>query len=203
MLGEKYAMKGPFLEVGAAPGPNSILAGPYFQGKPDRVGLNLRNNEMLDDHSGHPITFHQCNSNDMRGQFADGHFTTVLSNAVIEHDKYFWRSLDEMKRVLAPGGIMAVGAPGYIAGKFVKKGLLDETAKNATITLDLHAPPDYWRFSRAAFKDVICEGLELLELSVINRIPIIIAVARKPLTGLLPTAPAALIHKPGQPDEED
>jgi len=177
-IGAKYAMQGPFLEIGVSPGPKSILAGEYFRGKKNRVGINLAKTAMAEDEN--PIHFVQCNSNDMRAQFGDGHFGTVLSNAVIEHDRYFWRSIEEMKRVLAPGGIMAVGAPGYVTNKGNKLAL-PGTLEKATVTLDLHVPPDYWRFSRQAFKDVICEGMEILEVRAIMRVPILVAVSRKPV----------------------
>ncbi len=185
-LAEKYQMKGPFLEIGASPGPNSILAGAYFQGKPGRVSINLGDREMSDDGSGHKIEFVRANSNDMRNEFADNSFGTVLSNAVIEHDKYFWRSIEEIKRVLTPGGIMAIGAPGYIAQKHLKKVVLAENLDHATVTYNVHVQPDYWRFSVKAFKDVICEGMEILEIQALMRVPIIVAVAKKPLPGEVP-----------------
>ncbi len=174
----KYGLQGPFLEIGASPGPKSILAGDYFRGKTGRVGINLAKTQMEKDEN--QIHFIQCNSNDMRSQFADGQFGTVFSNAVIEHDRYFWRSIEEMKRVLAPGGIMAVGAPGYVANLDNKLGL-PKTIERATVTFDVHVKPDYWRFSRQAFKDIICEGMEILELRAIMRVPILVVVARKPV----------------------
>lgn len=177
-IAAKYQMQGPFLEIGTSSGPKSILAGEYFRGKPNRVGTNLGNRQMLDEAD--PVRYVRCNSNDMRAHFADGAFATVLSNAVIEHDRYFWRSIDEMKRVLAPGGLMAVGAPGYVPREGLKTELPAEI-KNATAVLDVHMPPDYWRFSRQAFKEVICEGMEVLEIVAKLRVPVLIAVARKPM----------------------
>jgi len=185
-LAEKYQMQGPFLEIGVSPGPNSILAGGYFHGKPDRIGINLGDREMFDDGTGQNIKFLRVNSNDMRREFADNSFGTVLSNAVIEHDRYFWRSIEEMKRVLAPGGIMAVGAPGYVAQTQLRRIKLPEDLDKATLTYDVHVQPDYWRFSKKAFKDVICEGMEILELRALMRVPIIVAVAKKPLPGQVP-----------------
>jgi SAM-dependent methyltransferase len=182
---EKYEMKGPFLEVGAGAADQSILSGDYFLSKPDRFATNLSVMEVMEEPEADKIQFVRCNANDMRDVFADGQFGTVLCNAMIEHDKYFWRSLDEMKRVLAPGGILAIGAPGYVARRHLKEDINNDKLNKATLTLDVHSTPDYWRFSRMAFKEVICEGLELLELSIVSRIPVIVAVARKPLTGLL------------------
>jgi SAM-dependent methyltransferase len=185
-LAEKYEMNGPFLEIGAGSNAAAILSGSYFQGKPGRFATNLSDMDFTDETDDTTkIQFIRCNSQNMRGVFADGQFATVLCNAVIEHDKYFWRSLDEMKRVLAPGGILAIGAPGYIARRQLKDNVVNDKLKKATITFDLHSTPDYWRFSRMAFKEVICEGLEVLEISVVGRVPVLMAVARMPLTGLL------------------
>jgi len=180
-LGEKYNMQGPFLEVGAAPKQNSILAGRYFRGRPQRFAINMVDMEMPDEPEGERVTFLRCNANNMKGVFADGQFATVMCNAMIEHDKYFWRSLDEMKRVLAPGGILAVGAPGFVGRKNIDSDIIAEKFTTATLTMDVHAVPDYWRFSRYAFKEVICEGLEYLETVVLGRVPVLVAVARKPL----------------------
>jgi len=185
---EKYEMKGPFLEIGVGNKDAAILSGSYFLGKPDRFATNLSEKE-INQEEGEQIQFVRCNSNDMKGVFADGQFNTILSNAVIEHDKYFWRSLDELKRILAPGGILAIGAPAYVPRKQLKEDINNDKLAKATITLDMHSAPDYWRFSRMAFKEVICEGLELLEMTVVLRIPILVAVARKPLDGLLPPVP--------------
>jgi SAM-dependent methyltransferase len=156
-LAEKYKMEGPFLEIGAARGSQSILTGNYFKERPDRIAVNLRDDDREDG-----IIFYKCNSNDMRGIFPDNRFQTVLSNAVLEHDRYFWRSVEEMRRVLAPGGILAVGAPGFIPR--------EQLHVNAAITgLPAKAPAT-----------IICEGLEVLELRVVGVIPRLVAVARKP-----------------------
>lgn len=184
-LAEKYEMKGPFLEVGIGNRESAILSGPYFLGKPERFATNLSEMEVLDEEGDRKIQFIRCNANNMKEVFADGQFGTVLSNAVIEHDKYFWRSLEEMKRVLAPGGLLAIGAPGYIPRKRLKGDVLDDRFSRATVTADVHSRPDYWRFSDMAFEEVLCEGLEVLEMCVVGRIPVLMAVARKPLEGLL------------------
>jgi SAM-dependent methyltransferase len=174
-LAAKYKMVGPYLEIGAAGGDLSILTGSYFKNRPDRYAINLRQASV-----GNGVTFIKCNSNDMRGTFADNQFRTVLSNAVLEHDRYFWRSLEEIRRVLAPGGILAIGAPGFIPREQTKATIAGIKEPMATITYEVHARPDYWRFSRQAFQYVICEGLELLECRVVGQIPRLVAVARKP-----------------------
>lgn len=179
-LAKKYDFKGPYLEVGAAPGGKAIMAGRAFSGKPDRKAINLDVHPQEDG-----IEFIQCNSNDMRGTFADASFNTIFSNAVLEHDKYFWLSLAEMKRVLAPGGHLVIGAPAFVRHDAEKAPIsgFDE-ADQATITYKIHCMPDYWRFSPMAFRQVICEGLDILELKSVRVLPRLIAVAQKPLPHL-------------------
>ena len=175
-IGEKYELSGPYLEVGCGGGPLAILAGRYFRQHADRFAINVVRAKPA-----RGIAFRKGNSNDMRGLFADDSFRTVLSNAVLEHDRYFWRSVGEIKRVLAPGGVLVIGAPAFVPRRLTGLSVLGlpETVP-ATITYDVHARPDYWRFSRQAFEEVICEGLELLELRVLGKIPRVVAVAKKP-----------------------
>lgn len=173
-LARKYAPEPPYLEIGASPGGRAILAGPWFADRPERVAINLNSFAREDG-----ITFHRADSNDLRGTFADGSFRSIFSNAVLEHDRAFWRSLEEMKRVLASGGLMFVGAPGFIP--LAQTSAKVEGVKgNVTITHNIHAQPDYWRFSRDAFKAVIFAGFELLELRVVESVPRLVGVGRKP-----------------------
>jgi SAM-dependent methyltransferase len=181
-LAEKHKLQPPFLEIGAAPGANSIISAPYFVDKTPRVAINLNDFGQSDG-----ITFIKANSNDLSQHFRDGEFNTVISNAVLEHDRYFWKSVAEMHRVLAPGGFLVVAAPGFIRRKQLEADIAwPDDMKFATVTFDVHASPDYWRFSKQAFKNVICDGLELIELRSVMSIPRVIAVARKPLAGTEP-----------------
>jgi len=170
----RYGLQPPFLEIGVAPGSNCILAAEYFAGK-ERHAVNLHEFKQEDG-----INFVKANSNDLSNVFRDGQFNTVISNAVLEHDRFFWLSIAEMHRVLAPGGHLVVSAPGFIPRKQVRATVVGEDVEMATITHDIHAVPDYWRFSRWAFKHVFCEGLQMLEIKVIMEIPRILAVAQKP-----------------------
>ena len=195
-LAEKYELNAPFLEIGVTDRDSAILSGEYFQNKLERFATNLTEQEILeaDETAIHLV---RCNSNNMAGVFDDGHFNTILSNNVIENDKYFWRSLDEMKRILAPGGILVIGAPAYVPSKTLKFGIENAQLNRATITMDVQPGSDYWRFSRLAFGEVLCEGLEILELTVTGRVPMMIAVARKPLDGQ--AAPWQGLEEPEMP----
>lgn len=60
-------------------------------------------------------------------------FDNIISIGTLEHDTHFWKSIDEMKRVLKIGGKLILSIPDY---KF-----------------KYHAhPKDYWRFSNDAVK---------------------------------------------------
>ena len=185
-LAEKYEIKGPCLEVGASRPDKAIIGGEYFKDL-KRHALNLK--DLSKDYAAASgITFHRGNSNDMRSLFPDGMFNTVISNAVLEHDRYFWLSVAEMKRILAPGGILLLGVPGFLRVAKTKVESDDAEAEEAEAesknpvarTVGIHSPPDYWRFSPQAFKRVLLEGLELRSLNTYLDPPRIIAVAQKP-----------------------
>ncbi|CAN0489055.1 unnamed protein product, partial [Phaeothamnion confervicola] len=106
-------VRGSVLEIGAVAGSESLLHLPALENASSRTGLNQES-------QGDGILI--GNSNSMP-QFADGQFNLVLSNATLEHDPYFWKTLAEMKRVLAPGGRLLIGVPGY--GEMPRPGLFD------------------------------------------------------------------------------
>lgn len=68
------------------------------------------------------------NSNSM--DFADNEFDCVLSSATLEHDRYFWKTIQEIHRVLAPGGLFVVGVPIYMK--------LPTDFKHTTLTFARH-----------------------------------------------------------------
>lgn len=43
--------------------------------------------------------------------FDDGHFDVVVSTSAFEHDPAFWKTFDEMLRVVRPGGFIYINAP--------------------------------------------------------------------------------------------
>lgn len=53
--------------------------------------------------------------------FEDQKFDAVLCNAVLEHDKYFWKTIAEIKRVTKPDGLIVIGTPGYKRHKAEKR----------------------------------------------------------------------------------
>jgi len=117
------------------------------------------------------------NANNME-MFKDETIDCIICNSVLEHDKYFWKSISEMKRVLKKGGVLILGAPSYTERKFFKKillnqlvnGLLNKIVKiilrrnsvnfnNSTFCFKIHEyPGDYYRYSEQTFKEVFFEG---------------------------------------------
>lgn len=91
------------LEVGGFVNAKSLLRSPEIRSA-ERWCINL------DDQPEDPenqIRHVVGSANDMN-MFKDGYFDLVMSCAVHEHDKKFWLSMAEMKRVLRPGGLMVV-----------------------------------------------------------------------------------------------
>ena len=118
------------------------------------------------------ITAVQGNANDM-GMFEDESFDLVVSNATLEHDKHFWLSVGEMRRVLAPGGLLIIGTPGYIENPERDQG-------RATSTYRVHYRFDYYRFSAQAFREVFFAGMEDVAVQSILQPPRIIGLGFKP-----------------------
>lgn len=172
------------LEIGAMPSADTLLALPVLASTSERVGINLAGPWR---HQGFEIL--RGDGNDM-AQFADDSFDTVLSNATLEHDRYFWRTLAEVRRVLRPGGFFVVGVPGYSAWKgsrFARKVLrripgmhrFAHSLVAGTITLNVHGKPDdYYRFTPAAVREVFLEGFDVLEVHTVMAAPRIIGVGR-------------------------
>jgi len=156
---------GSILEIGGLLGKKSLLLFPELK-KTERFLINLARKEPSDG-----VQTVQGNSNEMT-MFATGSFDLVMSNAVLEYDKYFWKSIAEMKRILKPGGLMVIGVPGYAA--------LPGDKGAATPTFKIHFSVDYYQFSPQAVTDVFFEDMSGVEHEVMLIPPRIVAWGRKP-----------------------
>ena len=163
----EHKVKGRILEVGAIPSAQSLIAMDILQGN-ELVGVNMQG---FDGFAGLKII--QANGNDM-SMFPTGYFDCVVSNATIEHDKFFWRTCAEMRRVLRVGGLAVIGAPGYtvesgVISLDIPAPWLDDDEKSwrhCALTFVYHgAPYDYYRFSPTAFREVIFEGYRDVTIS--------------------------------------
>ena len=153
------------LEIGGYVNRNSLLLAPELK-EAERYCINLT--KLRTDT---PIKAVVGNANDMH-MFDDGMFDLVVSNATFEHDKYFWLSLAELRRVTRSGGMVIIGVPGYTRNT---RGL----APRATITFAVHYRFDYYRFSEQAVRDVFFEGMDDVHVFPMLQPPRIIGHGRK------------------------
>jgi SAM-dependent methyltransferase len=170
------------LEVGALPNEESLLNMKSLQSVRTRIGLNLDG-----PYSWNGFTIVKGNANAMTC-FADGIFDTVLCNAMLEHDKFFWKSLGEIKRVTRQGGLVVIGVPGYTERSlerrlckvinrlpWIARKRLDWIV-STTLTYRIHNQPgDYYRFSPQAITEVFFDGMHEVEVRSLMVPPRIIA----------------------------
>lgn len=178
--------RGRVLEVGAMPADDTLLNLPCLADSRLRLGVNLA---PASQRPGFAIL--RANANDL-GFLTDGSFEIVLSNSTLEHDRHFWLTLAEMRRLLCPGGLLLIGVPGY--GKVESWDRLRRWLKRlpplrrrleswrvSELTLVRHdMPADYWRFGEAAAREVFLEGLEPLGVTRLLDPPRFLALGRKP-----------------------
>jgi SAM-dependent methyltransferase len=173
------------LEVGGVTGPNSLLDSPEILGA-ERYCLNLLKMPPGDD----GIVTVAGNANDMH-VFDDASFDLVLCNATLEHDKRFWLSVAEMKRVLRPGGLLVIGVPGFVHDPETDHGLLTHTYR-------VHYRFDYYRFSEQAVREVLFDGMRRVKVARIMTPPRLVGHGYKPAAPPRhPRARAAARRVPG------
>jgi len=177
--------------VGAWPGSDSLLNMPCLRHCDQRIGVNL---ERPGIYQGYEII--AANANDL-SQFPTGRFSAVLCNSMLEHDRYFWKSIAEIHRVTASGGLIVIGVPGYAAMglsrftsrwsllgilmRLIRHGQYSDMVQAGTVTLGLHDfPGDYYRFSEQAVREVFMEGLVEISVKTVLNPPRFIAWGRKP-----------------------
>lgn len=185
-------ISGSVLEIGALPSKTSLLCMKSLRNATKKVGVNLDGPHEFED-----FTIKRQNANSM-DCFEDESFDVVLCNAMLEHDKYFWKTIEEIKRVAKPGGLIVIGTPGYKYFKVEKaKSILNKIPLirrfnlnsylnlffRATITLQIHNyPGDYYRFSPQAFEDVFFDELNDVQIRSIMLPPRIIGMGTKKQT---------------------
>jgi ubiquinone/menaquinone biosynthesis C-methylase UbiE len=174
-------IQGRVLEIGVNPRAASLLAMDLLQGT-ERVGLDLEGSKSV---QGFEIL--EGNGNDMP-MFADSHFDLVLCNAMLEHDRYFWKTCAEIRRVLRTGGTAIIGAPAFTVASGISAEALATLpfdvhpmdTPHAALTFRYHGVPlDYYRFSEDAFAEVIFEGYSNVALKSVLMPPRIIGYGFK------------------------
>ncbi len=177
---------GRILEIGAVPSSGSLLSMKSLCHATEKIGVNLEGPFEYED-----FRIVKGNANCMEF-FEDGRFDTVLCNAVLEHDKFFWKTLAEIRRVTRSGGLVVIGTPGFTQlgkGRRVRS-LLGKTPfvsryvsslMKSTLTFHIHNEPgDYYRFSPQAYKEVLFEGMKDVQVCTIMLPPRVIGSGVKP-----------------------
>ena len=92
--------------------------------------------------------------------------------------------MDEIRRVLRPGGTLIVVSPGFSksAGQtgINITGQKGNAIADATITFRVHDAPDYWRMSPQGLRDAVLDGFTVREVRVMMMPPRLFGVATKP-----------------------
>jgi SAM-dependent methyltransferase len=189
---------GDVLEVGAVASDATLLCLPALGTSRSKVGVSL---EGPFAHADFEVL--RVDANDM-SCFPDASFDTVLSNSVLEHDRYFWRTLAEIERVARPGALIVIGVPGFeklagerLASRTGRLPVLGSVLRRrlpwafaSTLTLQVHDfPADYYRFSARAARDVFLERLDAPEVRTLLVPPRVLAVGVKPAGGPARLAP--------------
>ena len=154
------------LEVGGLMGEDSLLRFPELAGA-ERYCLNLV--ELPSDDEVKAVT---GNANHM-DVFEKDSFDLVVCCSTLEHDKRFWLSVAEMKRVLRPSGLLVIGVPGYVKDEQRDQG-------RSTLTYRVHYKFDYYRFSEQAVREVFFDGMERVRVRAMMTPPRIIGQGWKP-----------------------
>jgi SAM-dependent methyltransferase len=174
---------GSVLEIGAVPSEDSLLCLESLRAVARKVGVNLDGPSTYRD-----FAILKANSHDL-SCFRDGEFDTVLCNAVLEHDLFFWKSLEEMRRVTRTGGVIIIGVPGFVKSR--RAGWRARMSRStfvrvlfprrrefflaSTPVLQVHDyPSDYYRFSPQAVAELFMRGLKDIQVYSHMRPPRII-----------------------------
>ncbi len=163
---------GRVLEIGAVPTSDTLLALPSLAGASRKIGVNLAPASR-----GPDFEIIETDANALT-PFEDDSFDLVLSNSMLEHDRRFWLTLAEIRRVARPGALIAIGVPGYadmrrlpfprlrrfvphlpVVGRSLHRHI--GALQAGTSTLGRHDfPGDYYRFSEQAMREVLLADLE-------------------------------------------
>ncbi len=178
----------PVLEIGATASSDTLLMLPALSALDERIGVNIAPPGEI---GGCPIV--QCNAHDL-SRFEAGRFATILCNSMLEHDRQFWLTLAEIRRLACPGALVIVGVPGFAPPAHGRmRALLNrlrrlpspwrpaiEARLAGSPVLPPHDfPGDYYRFSEQACREVLMAGLELLEIRCLLDPPRFVAAGRR------------------------
>ncbi len=183
---------GAVLEIGAVPSDESLLCLPALAAAREKIGVDLARASRHRD-----FEIVRMDANTLDG-FPDDRFDTVLCNAVLEHDPFFWRTLAAIRRVARPGALVAIGVPGFarrpptrprallrrlraapVLGRLAAPRLDPLIASTPTLVVHEY-PGDYYRFSADAVRDVFFAGMDDVEVRTVLVPPRIIGAGVMP-----------------------
>jgi len=161
ILIEFYRERGPrrTLEIGASW--KTLLSIPVIN-RSYKVALNLEFKRV----SPELEKCHLVIGNSNKMVFGDDEFDCILSSSMLEHDKYFWKTISEIRRVLVPGGLLVIGVPIYMK--------LPTDFKHTTLTFARHGykyNADFYRFSEQAVREVFFESFDAHNTVLARRYP--------------------------------
>ncbi|MCC6355879.1 MAG: methyltransferase domain-containing protein [Verrucomicrobiae bacterium] len=189
-LCRRYGAGGDVLEIGAVPRPDTLLCLRALTGARSKVGVNI---SAPCRHADFEIV--RADANDLAA-FSDRSFDTILCNATLEHDRFFWKTLAEIRRVGKPGAVVMIGVPGFdrlglgslkgplawlARAGWLGRLRLAEAWRLSTVTLAVHAHPlDFYRFSPDAVREVFMAGMEDVLVRRLMIPPRVIGAGRLP-----------------------
>jgi SAM-dependent methyltransferase len=124
---------GRVLEIGSMNVNGSVRE--YFTEATEYIGIDMQEGNGVD------IVMPSTNCISKWGQES---FDTVLCLEVLEHDRTFWRTVEDMRLLVKRGGHMIITTPSYL---FPYHGY----------------PKDYYRFSEDTYNEVFFTGWEKIE----------------------------------------
>ncbi len=174
---EAHSPKGAVLEIAVDERDLATPSIAHFDGE-ERHVIGLGEDAERDG-----VIFHGGNAHDMRELFPDGKFGVVISNRSMARDARFLHTAEEIRRVLAPGGLAIFITPCFSAGPndagVVAVGRKGNPVADVTVTYKVHSTPDYWRISPQAMKNVILHGFDVQEVRVKMMPPYVFGVGLK------------------------
>ncbi len=104
----EFNIDGKVAEMGVNPR-NTLLDSPILKDCEEKIGIVNMIKQKPKKYSDFTTIIENINNL----SFSDNYFNCIICNAMLEHDKFFWKSLSEMIRVLKKGGLLIIGVPSY------------------------------------------------------------------------------------------
>lgn len=127
---------GRVLEIGSLDINGSIR--PIFSNATEYIGIDQQDGKGVD------LVLH---SSDCLSKFGKESFDTIISCEALEHDKFFWHTIEDMKSMLKSNGFLIITTP--------------------TFEFPYHMDKDYYRFSKDVYNELFFKDMNIIEISQI------------------------------------